>query len=530
MKQQTRRFGGLGALVGIFVLGGLFGGAWVGGFAIAEQKPLWHKRPASDPAPTIQVYDFSPLVERVRLAVINLSISGKAPEQTRYRPQRRRPWGGWPFDWGNPRNPNRTPGTPRDPNESEPRDYEEQQFFPFPRPFSIPRNSKGSGFLINADGYALTNHHVVRSGGKITAQLADGREFEAQVIGSSAELDVALIRLQTKVGERFPFAYLGDSDKAKVGEPVVAIGNARGLGSTVTQGIVSAKGRNIGTSLYDHYIQTDAAINFGNSGGPLFNRNGEVIGINTAILRNSTGIGFAVPINIVRKILLQLKTGKVQRAQLGVKIQAMNEALARSFGLERPKGALVVEVSPGSPADRAGIKVGDVVVSFNDQDVVTFSDLPRLVAFSPVGTKSKVGLLRRGKKVEVFVTLTKFGETATAEASPTPSEPPKKESLSEARRKAEERLGLGTGDVTAELRSEWQLPTSGGVRIASLKDSSVAEQNGLRQGDVILEVNRTPVKDVDHFAQLVGQVSKGDNILLLVHRKKSALFLAFPLP
>ena len=251
---------------------------------------------------------------------------------------------------------------------------------------SYKQRSLGSGFIISDDGYILTNNHVVAGADEIKVKLGDKREFKAEVKGTDEKLDLALIKIEAK--DHFPVARLGDSDTIEVGEWVMAIGNPFGLEQTVTAGIVSAKGRVIGSGPYDDFIQTDASINPGNSGGPLFNAQGEVIGINTAIVAGGQGIGFAIPINMAKGIITQLKEkGKVTSGWLGVSIQAMTPELAQSFGLEAEKGALVNEVMKDSPADKAGIKSGDIILEFDGKAVHEMNELPRLVAETPVGKK-----------------------------------------------------------------------------------------------------------------------------------------------
>ena len=475
---------------------------------------LWHTRPANQPPPILQVYNFSPLIKQVRPAVFNLSVESKMPNQRRpsNRDQEWRFFDRWPWEQA--------------PRFSSPPSLFPQQYFPFR---SIrPKRSRGSGFLINEKGYGLTNYHVIRNAGRIQATFGNGRQWDVKIIGTAPEIDVALLQLVTKkAGEVFPFAFFGDSSKVEVGEPVIAIGNARGLGLTVTAGIVSAKGRVLGSGQYDNYIQTDAAINFGNSGGPLFNRFGEVIGINTAILRGGRGIGFAVPIDMVRQVLPQLAgKGRIERAQLGVSIQQVTERLAQSFGLDIPQGALVSGVTPNSPAEKAGIRIGDIILSFQGRPIHNHSDLPRMVAFLPVGSNVQVEILRARKRSTLIVTLQRWGNLQGQTRSTEQPLPSEKLPLASALR----RLGVNVATIDASLRKRWGLPIKGGIRISSISASSVAVENGLRQGDVIMEVNRTKVLDPQQFARLLSRIPKGDNVLFLVRRQADALFLAFPLP
>lgn len=463
------------------------------GFAYAQAPgQLWQSRPKHKPAPAIQVYDLSPLVKQLQPTVFNLYVAGTSMQQSPY---------GWPF-------------------------AQKRAF-----------NSRGSGFFIHPKGYALTNFHVVKNASTIRAQLHDKQTFRVKVLGRSPELDIALIQVIHPEGRDFPFAYLGNSSKSDVGAPVVAIGNARGLGLTVTSGIISAKGREVGGQ-YQAFIQTDAAINRGNSGGPLFNKNGEVIGINTAILRGGRGIGFAVPINIVKRILPQLQSkGFVQRAQLGVSIQVVTPELARSFGLPRPMGALIAEVMPNSPAALGGIRVGDVVVAFNGAEVSNFSDLPRLVAFSPAGSLVHLTLVRQRKRMNIAVRLVLWGTQVAQKETENFLQP--ETNKPQIRRpptvapdlgQALQRLGVGVSSIHPTVREQLRLGKTGGVWVSAVRTGSPAHSNGLRKGDVIVEINRTPVRSVQHFIQQVSQIGKGENVLLLVRREDSALFLAFPLP
>lgn len=476
------------------------GGVW-GVESSEAQAPgrLWSSRPKDKAVPSVQIYDLSPLVRELQPTVFNLYVEG-----TNQNPH--------PYGW------------------------------PFARRHSF--SSRGSGFFIHPKGYALTNFHVVKNATTIRAQLFDKQTFRVKVLGRSPELDIALIQVIHPEGRAFSFAYLGDSSKSDVGSPVIAIGNARGLGLTVTAGIISAKGRELGGQ-YQAFIQTDAAINRGNSGGPLFNKKGEVIGINTAILRGGRGIGFAVPINIIKRILPQLQSrGFVQRAQLGVSIQAVTPELARSFGLPRPMGALIAEVSPRSPAALGGIRVGDVVIGFDGAEVSNFTDLPRLVAFSPAGAKVRLTLMRQRRKLEVLVRLVKWGTQLVDKdagggnflepenknpANPTTPRP-RPPAVTNTTSQALQRLGVGVQSVSVAIREQLRLGKTGGVWVSAVRTASPAFLNGLRRGDVIVEINRLPVRSVKHFIQQLSQIPKGENVLLLVRREDSALFLAFPLP
>jgi serine protease Do len=373
------------------------------------------------------------------------------------------------------------------------------------------QQSLGSGFIIDRDGTILTNNHVVENGSKITVKLNDGREFEAKVVGKDAKTDIAIIKIDAK-GE-LPVAPLGDSEKLEVGEWVVAIGNPFGLESTVTSGIVSAKGRHIGAGPYDNFIQTDASINPGNSGGPLINMRGEVVGINTAIFSQSggnIGIGFATPINSAKEIIPELKgKGKVTRGWLGVSIQSVTPDIANSLGLEKSRGALVADVLKDGPAERAGIKVGDVIVDFDGTEIKDSSDLPAIVARTRPGKQANVKVLRDKKEMTIPVNITELKE---------------EEVVASAREKGE--LGLTVQKLTPEMAESLQLGRATGVVITNVEQGSPADEAGLQQGDVIVEVDRKPIREVADFRNAVSGAKKGQRILFLVRREGTSLFVA----
>ena len=373
--------------------------------------------------------------------------------------------------------------------------------------------SLGSGFVIDKEGYILTNNHMVESADEVKVIFYDKREFKAEIIGRDPKTDLALIKIEG-AKELEPLT-LGDSEKLEVGDWVVAIGNPYALENTVTAGIVSAKFRQIGTSSYDNYIQTDASINRGNSGGPLLNTQGEVIGINTAIFSQtggSIGIGFAIPINTAKDLLPQLKKGKVVRAWLGVMIQSISQDLKNSLNLKDTKGALVADVTEDGPAEKAGFKRGDVIVAFDGKDINESNDLPLIVSATPVGKKVSVDILRDGKEMTLQAKLGELPEeeeTAIA-GGETPSGPS---------------LGMSVQELTPELARRYGISDKEGLIIVQVDGNSAAYEAGLRSGDIIIEVDREQMKDVKQFNRKIERYKAGDTILFLVKREGSTLYL-----
>jgi len=391
-----------------------------------------------------------------------------------------------------------------------------KKFFGGPIPRGPQRQkSLGSGFLIDRDGSILTNNHVVENAEKIVVKLADEREFEAKVVGKDSKTDIAVIKINTK--GNFAVPPLGDSDQLEVGEWVMAIGNPFGLDNTVTAGIVSAKGRHIGAGPYDNFIQTDASINPGNSGGPLINLSGEVVGINTAIFSRTggnIGIGFAIPINLVKELLPQLKgKGKVTRGYLGVLIQKVTPDIAESLGMDKPRGALVANVSKDGPAERAGVKVGDVIIEFDGKEIRESNDLPIVVARTSVEKKVRLKVLRDKKELALTVAV---GELKDEEV------------VASAKEQGE--LGLTVQQVTPQIAESLGLDRAEGVVVAAVEPGSSGDDAGLRRGDVILEVDRKPVRKLADYRKAIGEGKKGKGVLFLVRRGENTLFLALKPP
>jgi len=434
--------------------------------------------------------NFVNLAKELRPAVVNISTSQKAGGGHQLAPS--------PF------------------GEEDPFSEFWRRFFGEPLPRGPHRQkSLGSGFVVDREGYILTNNHVVESGDKIIVRLSDKKEFEAKLVGRDAKTDIAVIKIDADID--LSTAPLGDSDKLEVGEWVLAIGNPFGLEHSVTSGIVSAKGRNIGAGPYDNFIQTDASINPGNSGGPLINLRGEVVGINTAIFSRgggNIGIGFAIPINLVKELLPQLKSkGKVTRGWLGVVIQGVTPAIAESLGMDQARGALVANVSSDGPAQRAGVKIGDVIIEFGGQRVKESNDLPIIVARTPVGKEVSVIVLRDGKEVKLSVAVGELKEEEVIAST-----------------KGKGDLGLTVQRVTSQIAESLGLERAEGVVITMVERGSPAEEAGLRPRDVILEIDRKSIRKLSDYQKAITKIKKGKGVLFLVRRGETTLFLALKTP
>ncbi|OGT97508.1 MAG: peptidase [Geobacteraceae bacterium GWC2_48_7] len=368
--------------------------------------------------------------------------------------------------------------------------------------------SLGTGFLISPEGYILTNNHVVNGADEVMVKLSDGRELKGEIKGLDEKLDLALIKITDK--EKFPATELGDSSALEVGEWVLAIGNPFGLAHTVTAGIVSAKGRVIGSGPYDDFIQTDASINPGNSGGPLFDANGKVVGINTAIVAGGGGIGFAIPINIAKVVITQLReNGKVTRGYLGVRFQPLTADLAKSFGLDSDKGALVASVEKGAPADKAGLKAGDIILEF-DGKPIEGNELPRYVAVTPIDKKVKLLIFRDKRKQEVFITVGKLDEeVAATETAKAGSE--------------FEKIGMSIRELNKELATILGIKENKGLVIVEVKPGSPAEEAGVTPGATIIEINGQKPDTLEKFRAIISAVKKGDVLRFLLKRSDGSI-------
>lgn len=373
--------------------------------------------------------------------------------------------------------------------------------------FTPPRRGQGSGFIISDDGYILTNTHVVDDTDEVIVRLHDRREFRAKVVGTDERTDVALLKIEAS---GLPRVTIGDPEKLKVGEWVLAIGAPFGFENSVTAGIVSAKGRSLPQENYVPFIQTDVAVNPGNSGGPLFNMRGEVVGVNSQIISRSggyMGLSFAIPIDVAMDVAEQLKTsGGVSRGRIGVLIQEVTADLAESFGLGKPEGALVAEVEPGSPADKAGVQVSDIILRFNGRSVERSIDLPRMVGATRPGTKATLTLWRKGATRDVTVVVGELPAEKTA-AAPIPE-------------KKVNRAGLVVSELTAEQRR--QLKIESGVLVEDVSGASA--RAGLRPGDVILAVNNREVASADELSALLDD-SKRRSVALLVKRGEGSIYI-----
>ena len=341
-------------------------------------------------------------------------------------------------------------------------------------------------------------------------KLVDGKEYTGKVVGLDPKTDLAVIKIDVAASDLHALP-LGNSDDLKVGNWVMAVGSPFGLEETVTAGIVSAKGRVIGSGPYDNFIQTDASINPGNSGGPLINMKGEVIGINTAIIANGQGIGFAIPVNMAKEIVPQLeKKGHVTRGWLGVSIQEVTPALAKSLGMKGEKGALVAQVVSGGPAEKAGIEQGDVISEFDGKEINSSGDLPRIVASTPVDKAVTVKVVRNSKTVDLQVKVGEMEEKAEVSRVPSSHKP----------------LGITVQNLTPDIVKELGLKKSEGIVVSRVEPGSPAADAGIRTGDVIQEVNRSPVKNVDDFVQKVEKTKDQETVLLLIQRGQNSLFAA----
>ena len=429
---------------------------------------------------------FAELAEKVKPAVVNISTTSTV----------------------------RVPGNPFrhffGPHESDPFNDFFGHFFGDIPDRELKQNSLGSGFIIDKGGFIITNNHVVEGADEIKVKMSDGREFKAKVVGRDSKTDLALIKISSLFKD-LPVLALGDSDTIRVGDWVIAVGNPFGLEHTVTQGIISASGRVIGSGPYDNFLQTDAPINPGNSGGPLVNLKGEVIGINSAIVAGGQGIGFAIPSNMGKSIVAQLKEkGKVTRGWIGVSIQTVTPEIARAFDLKESEGALVGDVVPNSPADKGGIKRGDIIVSFDGKSVKRANDLPMIVAEIASGKTVDVKLLRNGKEIAMKVTVEEMSENKIASQMGSP----------------QQTLGITVDDINPKWQRMFHLKDKTGVVVIDILPASPADNAGIQAGDIIKEINRKPVRNITEFTTLLSQMEKDKPELFLIKRGAQTFYVS----
>jgi serine protease Do len=440
-----------------------------------------------------QLPDFTEMVKRNGVAVVNISTTQKAPPEADDLAQE--------------------PQLP----EGIPPEMEElfKHFFNGQGGGYIPRETKslGSGFIISQDGYVLTNHHVVKDADEIVVKLSDRRELLAKLIGSDARTDVAVLKVDAT---DLPVVDIGNPNQLQVGEWVLAIGSPFGFEQSVTAGIVSAKGRSLPGGNYVPFIQTDVAINPGNSGGPLFNMDGKVVGINSQIYSRTggfMGLSFAIPMDIVMNVVDQIKSsGKVARGWLGVQIQDVTRELAESFGMKKTQGALVSKIIAGSPSEKAGIQIGDIITEFNGQQIETSGELPPMVGMTPIGDKATVKIIRQGETKTLTVTVGLLPEEV--------------EKVDEAKveAKPDNRLGISVADLTNEQREQLQV-IQNGVLVQNIAKGP-GRDAGIQRGDVILRIQNNIIRDVADFDKIVKNLPVGKSIAVLIQRQGSPVFLA----
>ena len=449
------------------------------GFSRTGPAQLWSDEPPKVSSQTVPAPDWVAIAKTLKPAVVNVSTK-------------------------------RMESGPSLPKGLDPDDPFAQFFRQFERrPHAV--RSLGSGFIIHGDGYIVSNNHVVDGASEIRVRLSDGRELPAKVLGRDPKTDLVLLKIEAT---GLPTIPIGDSAALEVGAPVMAIGNPFGLEQTVTTGIVSGTGRVIGGGPYDDFIQTDASINPGNSGGPLINARGQAIGINAAIFSQtggSIGIGFAIPVNLAKPVLTQLAdTGHVVRGWLGVGIQPVTAELAKSLKLPDSTGALVSSVTDGSPAEKAGLKAGDVIVEFNGERVARADRLPNAVATTPVGHEVTLSIVRDGKPLKLTAKIGEQAETKEAAAKP---------------ERAPAKLGLTVEPVTPRLARELSLKDTQGLIVRAVEGDSPAAEAGVQAGDVIVEVDRHPVRSPADMRRQLDEHAKGTPVLMLVHRGEGSLFV-----
>lgn len=435
---------------------------------------------------TQQFPTFADLVEILQPSVVNISTTSVVRQRGSFQRRPNSPFGGNdPFD-----------------------DFFKKFFGGNSPQQEFKRKGLGTGFIMSKDGYVVTNNHVIDKASDIEVILQNGDKYKAKIVGKDPKTDLAVLKFEPD--QEIQEVHFGDSDSLRIGDWVIAIGNPFGLGYTVTVGIVSAKGRSLGLSAYDDFIQTDASLNPGSSGGPLFNLKGEVVGVNTAIVARGQGIGFAIPIDMAEFVIEQLKSGgKVVRGWLGVYVQKVTPEIASSFGLNEDEGALVSDLAPDSPAEKAGIIRGDVIVEYDGQEVNDVSDLTNMAAVTPPGTEVNVKVIQDGKTKNMIVKLEEF--------------PDQEAQVKDEVRKS---LGLTVRQLTPKIVKRFNIDHDEGVIIADVDQGSVAGDAGLKPGDIILEINKKPINTLANYSAVLEDVKPGDTALFLVKRGNNTIYAA----
>jgi serine protease Do len=457
-----------------------------GGESREQQSNVVESKTRGDIVRVEELPSFADLVEKLKPSVVNISTTGMVRRGGR-GPS---PFGKSPFGKDDPFG-----------------EFFEKFFGEMPQR-EFKQRGLGSGFIISEDGYVVTNNHVLEIADDIEVIFENGEKYNADIIGKDPKTDLALIKIEPK--EKLQAVTFGNSDQLRIGDWVIAIGNPFGLGHTVTAGIVSAEGRVLGMGSYDDFIQTDAPINPGNSGGPLFNLEGEVVGVNTAIVYRGQGIGFAIPINLTKSVIDQLKeTGTVIRGWLGVLIQQITPEIAEGLGIKDVKGVLVSDVTPDGPAAKAGIKRGDIIVDFNGKTIDNMSELTTMVAQNAPGSDVNVKVLRSGEVSDFNVTLGKLPDTDS-------------ESSEE---EVKEEMGITANEITPQIATQFNLAESEGVVITGVERGSVAAEAGVRPGDVILEISKKAIKNLDDYRTAMDEAKKGGSALFLVKRGENTIYI-----
>lgn len=468
-------------------------------FALAVLLPLAFGAAEARPAPA----GFADLAERLMPAVVNISTS-QTVQQRRSTGPGQAPFNDFFEEFFNQRR-----GGPSAPQERK-------------------VSSLGSGFVIDPKGIIITNNHVIESADEIVINFSDGTKLPAELVGRDPKTDLAVLKVETK--KRLPFVPMGDSESARVGDWVIAIGNPFGLGGSLSAGIISAINRDINAGPYDSFIQTDAAINRGNSGGPLFNMKGEVIGVNSAIISpsgGSVGIGFSIPSNLAKSVIGQLRQfGETRRGWLGVRIQAVTDELAESLSLGEARGALVSEVSPDGPAERGGVKVGDVIVKFDGKDVPTMRDLPRIVAETKIDKPVAVEVIRRGKVQRLSIVTGRLEEPDLKQSAGEVDKPRKSDNGEHSH------AGLTFQNINPDSRRDFELGDDAtGALVVAVDRSSAAFEAGIRVGDVVAEIDQQPVGSAKTAAEALVKAEKSGrkSVLVFVQSRGTVRFIALPL-